>query len=91
MNNFLKEGFIDEIKGCLGGRGGSGQENIIEAIKVNGVDQTVDKNKAVNIPVPTKTSDLDNDSGYQTNSEVSSTVAAEMELIDKEIKKSMLV
>ena len=76
MSDYLKEGFIDEVKGCLGGRGG--QENVIETIKVNGVGQTVDENKAVNIPVPTKTSDLDNDSGYQTNSEVSSTVAAEV-------------
>ena len=76
MSDYLKEGFIDEVKGCLGGRGG--QENVIESIKVNGVGQTVDENKAVNIPVPTKTSDLDNDSGYQTNSEVSSTVASEV-------------
>ena len=71
MSDYLKEGFIDEVKGCLVGRG---QENVIESIKVNGVGQTVDENKAVNIPVPTKTSDLDNDSGYITEDQVNSKV-----------------
>ena len=73
MSDYLKEGFIDEVKGCLGGRG-SGQENVIESIKINGVGQTVDENKAVDIPVPTKISDLDNDSGYITEDQVNSKV-----------------
>ena len=37
--------------------------NIIEDVKVNGTSQTV-TDKAVNITVPTKTSDLNNDSGF---------------------------
>lgn len=71
MSDYLKEGFIDQVKGSLnrgnsGGSGtvGSGQENVIEKIKVNGVEQSVDGNKAVNIPVPTKTSELENDEGF---------------------------
>lgn len=65
MSDYLKEGFIDQVKGCLNkDGGGSGQNNVIEKIKVNGVDQTVDSNKAVDIPVPTKTSELENDEGF---------------------------
>ena len=75
MNNYLKDDFIDEVKGCLGKEGdGSGQANVIESIKVNGVDQSVDSNKSVDIPVPTKTSDLDNDSGYMTEDQVNNKV-----------------
>lgn len=49
------------------------QANVIESIKVNGTAQTV-SNKAVNITVPTKVSDLTNDEGYQTSSQVNSIV-----------------
>lgn len=66
MSDYLKEGFIDEVKGALKGEGGSGQDNVIEKIKVNGVEQAVDPNKAVDIPVPTKTSELENDEGFLT-------------------------
>ena len=41
-----------------------GDTNVIEVIKVNGVAQTPDENKAVNIIVPTKFSDLTDDSGF---------------------------
>ena len=44
-----------------------GEPNTIEAIKVNGQVQAPDGSKAVNITVPTKTSDLTNDSGYLTS------------------------
>lgn len=44
----------------------AGGENKIDAIEVNGVKQPI-VNKTVNITVPTKTSDLSNDSGYITN------------------------
>lgn len=75
MSDYLKDGFIDEVVGCLGKEeSGSGQANVIESIKVNGVDQSVDSNKSVDIPVPTKTSDLDNDSGYMTEDQVNSKV-----------------
>lgn len=42
----------------------SGAEvNVIETVKVNGIALTP-SNKAVDVPVPTKTSDLNNDSGF---------------------------
>lgn len=50
-----------------------GQPNVIETVKVNGVAQEVSE-KAVDITVPTKTSDLTNDSQYQTNSEVAQAI-----------------
>ena len=62
MNDFLKDGFIDPAKRALQSLG---DKNVIESIKVNGVDQDVD-NKAVNIKIPTKNSELENDSGYLT-------------------------
>ena len=41
-------------------------ENTIETVKVNGTALTPDANKAVNVEVPTKVSDLTNDSGFIT-------------------------
>ena len=52
-----------------------GQPNVIESVKVNGVAQEV-QDKAVNITVPTKVSDLNNDSQFQTQSQVASAIAA---------------
>ena len=46
----------------------------INSISVNGTPQTV-TNKNVDLTVPTQTSDLTNDSGFQTSSEVSSAIA----------------
>lgn len=45
---------------------GGGEDNVIEIVKVNGTALTPDVNKAVDVIVPTKTSDLTNDSGYLT-------------------------
>lgn len=50
-----------------------GQPNVIESVKVNGVAQQVTE-KAVDIAVPTKTSDLTNDSQYQTNAQVAQAI-----------------
>ena len=44
----------------------TGTESKIDKIEVNGVEQPI-VDKMVNIAVPTKTSDLSNDSGYITN------------------------
>lgn len=41
-----------------------GEANVIETVKVNGVALTPDSNKAVDVTVPTVTSDLTNDSGF---------------------------
>lgn len=38
-----------------GGGGGSGEENVIEIVKVNGTALTPDSNKAVDVTVPTET------------------------------------
>lgn len=46
------------------------QANVIESIKVNGTAQTIDTDKSVNITVPTKTSQLNNDSTFQTSAQV---------------------
>lgn len=46
------------------------QANKIESIKVNGTAQTIDSDKSVNITVPTKTSQLNNDSTFQTSAQV---------------------
>ena len=47
-----------------------GQPNIIEKILVNGIQLAVDGNKAVNFSVPTKTSQLENDTGFQNRTQV---------------------
>lgn len=51
------------------------EANVLEAIKVNGTAQTV-TNKAVDITVPVKVSDLTNDSNFQTDTDVAAAVAA---------------
>lgn len=52
-----------------------GQANIIEKIQKNGTDLTI-SNKTVNIEVPTKTSDLTNDSGFITTADIPEGAAA---------------
>lgn len=49
------------------------QANVIETIKVNGQAQAVNA-KAVDITVPTKTSQLTNDSSWQTSAQVASAI-----------------
>lgn len=44
----------------------SAEKNVIVGIQKNGTDLTVDSNRKVNITVPTKTSELTNDSGFKT-------------------------
>lgn len=46
-----------------------GDHNVIESISVNNTQQTI-SNKNVNITVPTSTSDLTNDSGFITSSDI---------------------
>ena len=45
-------------------QGGGGDTNVIEIVKVNGTALTPDSNKAVDVPVPEKVSDIWNDLGY---------------------------
>ncbi|HIT31693.1 MAG TPA: hypothetical protein IAC25_02500 [Candidatus Enterenecus stercoripullorum] len=53
-----------------------GQANVIEKIKVNGTEQQVGAEKDVNITVPTKVSDLTNDSKFQTEEQVNAKISA---------------
>ena len=59
--------FTNELKSKLEGIEDNAEVNKIETKKVNNVAQTI-TNKTVNIPVPTKTSDINNDSGFITKS-----------------------
>ena len=59
--------FTNDFKSKLEGIESNAEVNKIETIKVNNVAQTI-TNKAVNINVPTKTSDINNDSGFITKS-----------------------
>lgn len=53
-----------------------GEPNTIETIKVNGSPLEPDGSKAVDITVPTKVSQLTNDSGYQTAENVEQTLTS---------------
>ena len=64
------------------------QANVIESIKVNGTAQSV-SSKAVNITVPTKVSDLTNDSGFISS--VPSEYITETELTAKGYQTSSQV
>lgn len=50
-----------------------GEPNVLESVKVNGTAQTI-TDKAVDITVPTKVSDLTNDSKFQSDTEVSAAI-----------------
>lgn len=57
----------------LSGIASGAQANVIESVKVNGT-KVEPSSKAVDISVPTKVSQLTNDSGYQTSTQVNSIV-----------------
>lgn len=52
-----------------------GEPNVITAVKVNGAALSID-DKTVDIAVPTKASELTNDSGFQTDAEVAQAITA---------------
>lgn len=64
-----------QYKGAERGWEPIGDLNVIEVVKVNGVAQAI-TNKAVDIAVPTKTSDIENDSGFITAEDVPEGAAA---------------
>lgn len=51
------------------------EKNVIVGIQKNGTNLSVDSNRRVNITVPTKTSDLTNDSSFVTQTTLSTTIA----------------
>lgn len=57
--------FTDALKTKLDGIEANAQVNKLESVKVNGSTQTI-SNKSVDISVPTKTTDLQNNSGFIT-------------------------
>lgn len=59
----------------LSGIASGAQANVIESVKVNGTKLTP-SSKAVDVTVPTKTSQLTNDSGYQSATSVESIITA---------------
>lgn len=61
--------YTSDEKTKLAGIAGGAQVNVLEGIQKNGNTVTV-TNKIANISVPTKTSDITNDSGYITSSSV---------------------
>lgn len=74
-STYAKQSDLDELKETVDGIVSTGGEaNVIDSISVNGTElEVTDKN--VDIAVPTKTSDLENDSDYQTGDEVDTAVA----------------
>lgn len=67
------EDYTTAEKTKLSGVQTGAQVNVIESVKVNGVAKEVD-GKAVDIAVPTKVSQLSNDSKFQTEAEVTGKV-----------------
>ena len=85
---FAKKTAVEEISGKVAQLEEKGGEpNVIAQIKVNDEAQTV-TGKSVNIKVPTKLSDLNNDKGYQTESEVTSAVTASINKFATELSEN---
>lgn len=74
LTNELKSNYDDAVTKANALTTAGAEANKINTIKVNGVARKPDSSKTVDIPVPTKVSALDNDSGYQTESQVSWTI-----------------
>lgn len=64
LTNALKQTYDDTVTTVAGLVAEGGEPNVIEIVKVNGSALTPDANKAVNVTVPTVTSDLTNDSNF---------------------------
>ena len=72
--------FTTLLKQKLDGVEAGADANKIELIKKNGVNVSIDGDKAVDIIVPTKTSDLSNDSTFQTKVQVQTLISNEGKL-----------
>lgn len=69
------EDFTAAFKAKLEGIAAGAQVNVIEFVKVNGVAQSI-TDKAVDIKMPTKVSELSNDKKYQTEDEVNAKISS---------------
>lgn len=65
--------YTNAEKQKLSGIASGAQANVIESVKVNGT-KVEPSSKAVDISVPTKVSQLTNDSGFQTSTQVNNTI-----------------
>ena len=66
MAKLTKEQLLDavyQLRRCIDEYGGQGEPNVIETVKVNGTI-LIPESKAVDIIVPTKVSELENDKNY---------------------------
>jgi hypothetical protein len=60
----LSDGLNEQEREKLANIEHNAQVNILEGIEVNSEKQVIDENKVVNIFIPTKMSELENDSNY---------------------------
>lgn len=67
-----------------------GEQNKIEKIKVNGAEQKI-TDKEVDIKVPTKVGDLDNDQKFQTESEVKKAVSDAFKEFEEDVSEDSTV
>lgn len=65
--------YTSEEKQKLSGIASGAQVNVIESVRVNGTELTP-SSKAVDVTVPTNVSQLTNDNGFQTQSQVQSLI-----------------
>lgn len=80
IHEHSNKGILDTITQAVVDAWSAAEENVIETVKVNGTAQTV-TNKEINIAVPTAVSDLNNDSGFQTQTQVAAAIAAAVDAI----------
>lgn len=83
LNETVLGYFYNRIKALFATKEEVGDENIIETVKVNGTPLTPDTQKAVDIPVPTATSELTNDSDFQNETQVQALIDAELTSVYK--------
>lgn len=75
IHEHSNKGILDTITQAVVDAWSAADENVIETVKVNGTAQTV-TNKEINIAVPTRVSDLNNDSGFQNATQVANAITA---------------
>lgn len=78
-DNVRIKALTDQVKAL---EDAGGEPNVITGVKVNGVAAEVAE-KAVNITVPTKASDLENDAKYQTDEDVADAINTKLSRIYK--------
>ncbi len=86
------ENYTSTEKNKLAGIEAGAEVNDIAGVQKNGTDLTPDANKKVNVIVPTDTSDLTNNAGFQTASQVQSAInaaLADFTSIDFEIVQTL--